>query len=123
MISPPVVLERENLIVRASFEGSVVLQLQGVIRDSSPDQWLSPLMEDVEDAVQRGAATMVVDLQELEYMNAVGFRILAGWLKRLCCRVPPCEVTLRASRRHRWQAMALPALRGVVGRELQVEHL
>jgi hypothetical protein len=101
----------EKLVGEAEHEGgAVVARLAGSAshRDLTAfDHFLAVLLG---DSRRLGAATIVLDLRDVGYMNSSHLKSLVSWLGTIAKAEPRLEVTLRTNPDHHWQKRSMEAL-------------
>ena len=100
-----------------------VMKLSGILRDANVQSWLFPLLEQVHrEALESTLAEVVLDVRDLTYASADGWRSLMLWL-RLIRDTPGGGFKLRllTNLSHQWQLVGIPTLVIFGGHHLIVE--
>jgi anti-anti-sigma regulatory factor len=103
-------IERENLKVEI-VDGHVLdVRFRGAIREKNPEDWLKQFFDRI-SAMIGNRNVIVLDIRELEFMNATAFRVLLPWLSSLNNRPTPCKVRIRSRSSVMWQSVAVCSLK------------
>lgn len=100
-----------------------VVKMAGVLRDPTIQSWLWPELQKVHsEAVATRLREVVLDLRDLSYSTADGWRILMAWL-RLFRSTSHTGLRLRliANFDHQWQHVGISTLVIFGGEQLIVE--
>ena len=103
-------IERENLRVEISDSHVLDIRFYGAIREKNPSDWLKEFFDRVAGMLAE-RNVVVLDIRELEFMNATAFRVLIPWLSSLKDRPTPCKVRLRSKASVMWQSVAVCSLK------------
>ena len=119
--TPPETIKREGLTASIVKDGEVVVRLEGVLREQNPEEWLLPLFHQVTSFVVEGGRTQVqLDVRDLAFMNAGGFRALVGWLNELKGR--ECTLCILFNPEHLWQRVGVSSLKVLGGKSVTSEE-
>lgn len=100
-----------------------VVKLSGMLRDPGTQNWLWPELKLAhQEAVAARLGEVVLDLRDLTYSTADGWRILMSWLRlfRETSADGP-RLRLLANRDHQWQSVGISTLVIFGGEHLVVE--
>jgi len=88
------------------------IRMEGVIREADAGTWLDPLMDEIHRTALRAALDEVIlDIRRLEYANAVVWRCLVQWIRRMRELRDAYRIVILSDPNRHWQAVGAPALR------------
>lgn len=105
-------LSRGSAVVDVGAPPGNVVRVRGVFRETGGDPWLYSLLEVIHGEAQAAhLPEVVLDLRELSYANADGWRNLV-LLLRLMKGPPVASYKLRmlTNMAHQWQRVGIPTL-------------
>lgn len=111
-----------SLEVRADGQ-SLVVRASGMAEMKTADVLSGYLKTLHLEAVRRGVAAVVFDMQKLQFLNSGCFKLLVAWIANAGRATPPYRIAFVGNRELAWQKRSLGALRCVDERIVSLQGL
>ncbi len=114
---------RGSTVVEVGLSPGNVVRVSGVFRETGEEPWLQDLLVSIHEEAQRiRLDELLLDLRDLTYANAEGWRNLVLLLRLL--KGPPrasYKLLMLTNMAHQWQRVGIPTLSVFGGSMLNIE--
>ncbi len=113
-------VQREGLKAEVLIGDELIVRFEGAMREREPEDWLAKFFQRITGLI-RDRTVIILDIRDLQYMNATAFRVLIPWLRVLRSRPKPCRLYVRTRASVIWQGVTISSLKAISGDMITAE--